>query len=263
MVQTERQGVTFSHSNPFHIGDVMVHLHFLRKLGLRHPQHHFDFYLLPELIPVMQPVIEDLKNVALKSYDSVSPLDTRNVWKNHDQWFGHQENRYNWCDFYISFFHKLAGEMGLQSTILKPSDFLLDYPALLTPVWGSDPVDVLVINSAPLSGQFRAYTDAHGGYFDPMLRALVAKGKHVVATRNTGVPGVRYTPPLSITEIGNLATRATLIVGVATGPMWTTLNVWAKPEKFVICLDCNETIDNAPNIVHVSSVDAAMREIGL
>lgn len=254
--------MTFSHVNTFHIGDVLVHLHFLRRLGLRYPAHQFDFYILPELLPVMQPVIDDLLNVALKSHE-LAPPSARNVWKNHDQWFGHQENRYNWCEFYISFFHKLSAEMGLQSPILKPSDFLLDYPALLKPVWYDDPVEVLVINSAPLSGQFRAYTDAHGGYFDPMLRALVAKGKQVVATRDTGVAGVRYTPPLSITQIGNLAIRSKLIVGVATGPMWTTLSVWANPSKWVMCLDCNETIDVAPNIAHVTSVEAAMKEIGL
>ncbi len=249
--------------NAYHIGDQMAHLQFLRKMALAHPQHEFVHFMHEMHLAQLIPVVEDIPTIDLRPLESEQgkkaqdgqfvdadgKYRARNVWKNAGGYWENHEFRNDYTNFYIAWFKKLAAEMGLESPIYHPANLLFDYPNLLEPAWPGEEFDYLVINSRPCSGQFMAYD--HVNYFDPLLKRLVAAGKTVVATQESSVDGVRYTTqanpmarqaPLTITQIGNLSLRCKNIVGVGTGPWWGTANIWAKPEKRIIMLDCGEIV---------------------
>lgn len=265
----------------FHLGDNIVHLHFLRKLALRYPQHRFVHFLNGCYEAQLRCVVKDIPTIEIcwlvegrPGYPSHAKWightppprnDCRNVWKNADGYWENHPLKNDFSRFYIRWFDKLAKEMGLESPLKTERDLLFDYPALLEPAWeGIKPFDYLVLNSRPCSGQFLAYDRVE--YFDPLLEQLVDSGKRVAATQVSEVAGVHYTPEhgnLTLTQIGNLSLRCKNIISVATGPMWPTLNVWAKPEKRLICLDCPERNIIDPNAIYCRSLGEVERCLGL
>jgi hypothetical protein len=163
--------------------------------------------------------------------------------------------------FHFDWFEHLAKQMGLVSPILTEADLRFDYPAM-APIsfphhFENPKFDVLVINSIPHSGQF--------GQFNPhdmvkMVQALLDKGKTVITTAPTGTAAKSThdgTSGLSVTGIGRLSIAARAIVGVVTGPSWTTMNVWNVDKKFVYLLDY-ERVNIMPNTEHVTSCAEAM-----
>lgn len=258
--------------NEFHIGDQILHLHFLRKLALRYPQHRFEHFMHVCYLDQLRDVVKDIPTIRIGAIESGgirflnAHPEARNVWKNADGYWESHPLKNDFSRFYLRWFDKLAKEMGLESPLKTERDLLFDYPALLEPAWPGETFDYLVINSRPCSGQFLAYDRVE--YFDPLLNNLVEAGKRVVATQQSDVAGVRYTPdsrfcqPLTITQIGNLALRCKNIVGVATGPMWPTYSVWAKPEKRVVCLGNGERL-NLDGEVQCANLAEVFKELGL
>lgn len=107
---------------------------------------------------------------------------------------------------------------------------LIDFPAIEREC-PALPFDILAINANPQSGQCPHYS---GSEFDGLLLQLVAKGHRVLATNpTTACPWGNF----SFAQIGNLSTRASLILGVATGPMWATFNIWSQSVRRYIFLD--------------------------
>ena len=157
--------------------------------------------------------------------------------------------------------------MGYTSPFHCAADFLFDYPALkLEPFigLGDSPLaqdwDILLVNSAPLSGQWSAYSPAG---FDALCRDLLARGHRVITTRPTATPAACTSRhDLSITGIGRLSQRCRAIVGCVTGPLWPTLNTFNRHtvELRVHLLD-HERVDYLPaTTVHANHLSLA-REI--
>ena len=151
----------------FHLGDNLVHLHFLRKLALRYPEHQFVHAALRGYLGQLREMVKDVPSISLipledikgKAYNGWT-RDGRLIWCLPYGGFGdgHPEPR-NWSRYFVDWFTHLAGEMGLESPILKQEDMLFDCPAILEepPQAKNWPCDVLVINAAPGSGQLKAY----------------------------------------------------------------------------------------------------------
>lgn len=259
--------------NAYHIGDQMAHLQFLRKIAVANPQHEWIHFMHEMHLAQLIPVVEDIPTIDLRPLESEQgkkaqdgqfvdadgKYRARNVWKNAGGYWENHEFRNDYTNFYIAWFAKLAAEMGLLSPIMHPANLLFDYPKLLEPAWPGEEFDYLVINSRPCSGQFMAYDKLL--YFDPLLDKLVKAGKRVVCTQATAIEGVKVTS-LSLTQIGNLSMRCKNIVAVATGPLWPCCNVWANPEKLIICLDCPER-NIAPGAIYATSLAAVEKELGL
>lgn len=254
----------------FNLGDNLAHLHFLRKMALAHAGHSFVHFANECHLAQMNDVVCDIPTISLRSFRPPEPSG-RNVWKNAGGFWEHHRLRNDYANFYIAWFQHLAAEMGLESPIKQPSDLLFDYPKLLEPAWPGEEFDYLVINSRPCSGQFMAYDRVD--YFDPLIEKLCASGKSVVCTQDSvsaAVSGAKVTcrqfntvPPLTITQIGNLSLRCKNIIAVATGPLWPTLSVWAKPEKRIICLDCPERNIIDPQAIYCRNLAEVEKEVGL
>jgi hypothetical protein len=250
--------MTFHSYNEFHLGDNLVHLHWLRAMAQKYPQHEFRHWVHECYRLQLAPLGHARQNLALCVLEhGRPPAEARNVWKNANDYWASHEHRNNFVSFYLEWFAVLATEMGLQSAFTCGAHLLFDYPYLLRPWYDAAkcasepaPFDFLVINSQPCSGQFRAFNDHY--YLDPLIEQLARRWR-VVVTAPTHVPEVKCTRDwdLSLSQIGNLSLRIPYHVMIATGPMWPTLNIWStlSAKLRLVLIDCPEDLTGlAPNL---------------
>jgi hypothetical protein len=215
----------YHHFNQYHLGDCFPHLHFLRKLGMKHPEHTFNFYVNPGYFKELNPLIEDVMNVHLHPIEN-APADSQNVWKNWGRIWERHPHRYQWALFHVSWFQFLSQRMGLECPIQKVSDLLFDYPAITSntiPYACSSGKKVLINNAQPCSGQFRAYNSTD--YLDPLIEAVATKcGVMTTQKSKTGVYCTRDFK-MSCTDVGLLSRGFDAIIGIVNGPIWPTFCV--------------------------------------
>lgn len=247
----------------FQIGDNLIHLHFLRALAKRFPGDQFFHGVNPPHIPQMIEAIEDMPNVHLIDYRT-RPPQSHHIWKNHEGFWEHHPLRDKYAEFHLKWFDHLAQRMGVENPFHTTEDLVFDYPALLKPTPLSHPFDVLFVNSAPCSGQFRPYLSGPGGsnnpeFFTPMM-ATLAERYSVISTWPSSVK-VPCTLDFGITctGIGNLSLFCKYIIFVSTGPSWPTFNVWNwHTAKLRLAFLNQETLGMAPNTVEVGSLEHGM-----
>lgn len=269
--------------NEFHLGDNLIHLHFLRKMALAYPEHQFIHAAQECHLPQLREVVEDMATIKLIRIEDRSALAV-NVWKNAGAgtprggfWENHPQRRH-YGNFHVLWFDHLAVKMGLESPIGKPEDLLFDYPRLKEPLGlGCDPfdteytwreIDFLIVNSRPCSGQLRAFDRIE--YFNALIEEL-SRGHRVVCTdtnpeldaqemRSRKTLRCTRDYNLTLTSIGELSNRCKVIIGVSTGPMWPTMNVFNRESvKMRVLLLDHEIVDYAPNTVQVNDIEACRR----
>jgi tetratricopeptide (TPR) repeat protein len=248
--QLERaEGRTINTTCCVRLGDNLSHLQLLRKLARRHPRTQFYHSAAEDYLPQLRELVVDLPNVELGSQVREGAIE---VWKGHGGfWYSHPQKN-DFCQFYVQWFDEVAKKMGLENPIKAPEHFLFDYPGLIrkTPLDGN--FDFLIINSPPMSGQLRNYSDLS----NTVLKLKNEFGYSVITTHP--VLGAECTQDwkLTVTDIGALSRFCRFIIMVSTGPSWPTFNIYnqATVELRIIMLD-NEKINIAPNTVHVSNED--------
>ena len=223
----------------WHLGDNLLHLHFLRKLAQRYPELTFEHSLNPAYISQCQDLVDDLPQIRLL------PLragETPGIdgWKGADGFFFAHDRRFQFGALYVDLFARLARKMGLESPIRRPDDLLFDYPAICQDK-GLGSYDVLLINSVPLSEQFKSYQESH---FVALAQALRARGLRVITTHKLADFPCTLEQHLSVTDIANLSLRARYFIAVCTGAMWPSMNRFNQSiHQFRIILNDHETID--------------------
>lgn len=209
----------FSYVN---FGDNLEHLNFLRKVVAKTPDLQVFQYSKPEVLPQLYEVVEDIPQITLKHVDE-RPANAINSWLACDNFIHTFPGRNSeHVKYMIAWFDYLAKKAGLESPIKTVEDLLLDYPALLKPVPVPQDYDVLVINSPPCSGQYRGWNP---GEWMNLVRDLAKKNSVITTEKVDAFPCTRDFG-LSLTGIGSLSRTVRNIIGVATGPIWPTLNVW-------------------------------------
>lgn len=256
---------TVSTFNALHLGDNLIHLHFLRKMAARYPEIHFTHGAPDQYLAQLAPLAWDVENLELLSIATVGQ-GAINAWRGAGGWFYQQPDQYDFLQIHLRWFRELAKLMGLASPIHCAADMLFDYPSLHAPpedlsaaavglATAYDHADhVLIVNSPPLSGQFHGFSIAG---FDRLIGRLHDAGHRVVTTHPSIFGDIPCTQDvgMDITRIGRLSQRCKAIIGVVTGPMWTTLNVWARETvKLRVHLLDHERVDLAPNTVHANSL---------
>jgi len=265
--------------NAYHLGDNLVHLHFLRKVALANPDREFVHAARWQYRRELEPVVTDIPNLKLseldhdpfykypfddskgfhhvaihRGYKSWGNEKSVNAWRGADGfWYAHPD-RNDFVKFHLeAWFPLLCERMEVENPMRTPADMLFDYPALQMPVPDLVPFDVLVINAPPGSGQFEAFNAAE---LDRIICELEFNKVKVVAT-GSGFPK----PHFSVTQIGQMSFHCHTILMVSTGPSWPTFNVWNKDSiKLRVILLDNERVNLAPNSVHCSRIEEA-REI--
>lgn len=262
------------------LGDNLLALHLLRGLAKAYPGRCFMHYAHLQYLPQLIEVVCDLPNLQLCDLESASNpspywemaprplLGSVDLWKNAGgYWEGHPL-RLDYAQFALAFGQWVADRLNQRAMDVAPmvspwravQDLLFDYPALAA--GKAKPFDVLVVNSAPQSGQV-------SGFNPQEMTALVAELARryvVVTTAPTGIAGVGCTlhQGLTVTGVGILSRFCRVIVMVSTGPSWPTFNIWNREsvEHRIILLE-SERVELAPNTVHVSNAADARRMLQL
>lgn len=267
--------------NEFHLGDNLIHLHFLRRLALAHPEHVFIHAVHECHRAQLEAVVDDCENVMLIPLEQraqyAPPGAWRNTWKNADGWWERHPRRHDWVQFHLEWFAYLAQQMGYPCPLNEPKDLLFDWPGIqkashefiqfttamlagLPEKTFLDSFDFLIINSRPCSGQLLCYDSTE--YLTPLIEELHARYRVVVTqpvlrysgdVRNPAAIPCTLDHGLTLTDIGTLSLCAKHILAVATGPMWPTFNVWnsATVQTRVVLLE-KETVALTPNVFHAA-----------
>jgi hypothetical protein len=109
------------------------------------------------------------------------------------------------------------------------------------------PLDVLIINSPPTSGQCPGYDH---GEVCRLGQELRENGLYVLFTNWEGET------PYTITEIAKLSIRAKLIIEVANGPAFPTHNIWNTETDRIILLS-PMFLDYHTGAKHLQAANAA------
>lgn len=255
--------------NAFHLGDNLIHLHFLRALAKAHPDIAFEHGAPDEHLAQLYPLWQDLPNLRVASI-ATTPYGAHNAWRGADGWWYHRPNRNDFAAVHLDWFRVLAERMGLASPFAKPEDLLFDYPALQDKPIADDPLpaslDFLIVNSPPRSGQWQGY---NADAFDHLCEELLIDvDRRLMVTFENGHDNYDSTQErnMDVTAIGRLSQRVKCIIGCVTGPMWPTLNVWNSARPLRIHLLDAERVELCANTVHANSltlVPEILRERGL
>lgn len=208
------------------LGDNLAALHFLRALAKAHPDRRFVHAAHPHYLAQMAEVVCDLPNLQLAGLPWHDPAGSVDLWKNRGGWWERHPHRLDYAPVMLEFFALAARDMGLEFPLRTPADLLFDYPALrCTDPEGASACDVLFVNSAPQSGQWREFDRAA---LCTLAADLARAGRRVVTTEP--VPGLPSTllAGLSVTGIGQISQRCRAVVAVSTGPSWPTFNIWNR-----------------------------------
>ena len=251
--------IHFTHCK-LRLGDNMAALHLLRKLAQKYPGHEFvhacflDYFAQRVQLGEM---IEDLPNISLIPMGA-QPPESIDTWKGQEGlWYNHPLKN-NYVAFFLDFYALLAAQMGLESPIKCGLDMLFDYPAIQKDICNGQEWDFLVVNSAPMSGQFKGFSQAEMDYFTVDLTGRY----NVITTSPVGNIPCTRTQGITVSGIGNISLHVKYIVMVSTGPSWATFNPWnLKTVQKRIILLTTERINLTPNTVHVASVEQARVEL--
>lgn len=252
--------------NAYHLGDNLVHLNFLRRVALANPDRQFVHYAQWQHLIQLRDMIQDVPNITLAEFGHNLPADSINAWRGARKFWYEHPDRLDFVKFHVeAWFPLLADRMGVDNPVKAPDDMLFDYPGFL--IWKPGikvkESDILVINSAPGSGQWQGYDEFLLGN---LVMDLDKKGHRVVTTAPIPQPDTRIpctaNYQMTVTEIGCLSLHCHTILMISTGPSWPTFNIWNRETiKRRIILLTSERIHLSPNTVHCSTVTEAAEEL--
>jgi hypothetical protein len=259
--------------NAWHLGDHLIQLNFMRRAAQANPDHTFIHHAANQYLAQLRDVVEGVPNLKLEEFTPMTPPDSIDSWRGavqswHQGWHVHPD-RNDFVKYHLQWFAAMASRMKIENPIKEPKDMLFDYPNIpLSPVPASftGNFDVLVINSAPGSGQWLNYNEPA---LINIAGAMAAKGFKVICTTAVPIAGVLSTTTehLSVTQIGQLSLHCPTILMVSTGPSWPTFNIWnLESVKNRIILLTEERIYLTPNTYHCSELSEAakiLQRIGL
>lgn len=256
--------ITRTH-NAYHLGDNLVHLHFLRKVALDNPDrqfiHYADWrYLQTKSMYRVTDIIEDVPNIKLEPIGYTLPSDAIDSWRGANGfWYSHPD-RLDFVKFHVeAWFPHLCDRMNVRNPIRTGTDMLFDYPAIKQSIRWPVPFDVLVINSIPSSGQFSGYNE---NALADLASVLVARGNKVYLTQKLPPQYIQRSSmqdsEFSVSKAGYLSLYCHTILMVSTGPSWPTFNIWNQEsvKNRIILLD-SERVNLAPNTMHCSRIEEA------
>lgn len=244
----------------YHLGDLFCLAHLLRYCAKTHPENQFELFMHRCYLPELLCFAEDASNFTLWDLEKGIPEGAINGWKQAEDFWASHPLKHDYAAFTKRYYRRMIRKMGL---VISAPDLLFDLPCLKPHSdWGiismlRNGFDVLLVNSAPCSGQFLDYS--HDGALDEMARAL-AKKNRVLTTKKVDDLSCTRDADLDCAQIAGYATHIIPnLVMVSTGPSWLTMNVFSKP-KYRLIMCQNEHVNLVPH-VWARSIGQAMGEL--
>ena len=230
--------------NEYHLGDQLVHLNYLREVCKQNPGIEFTHHCNPQHHDQLKPLCEGLQ----LHLDNLSiPPGSVNSWIGRENFFYNHPLAKDWVAFHLAWFDHLSDLLEVSNPLACIEDFLFDYPELAKPFYNDFEFDYLLINSPPNSGQL---PDFNPQYFVNRAKELADQGLKVITTHPTGVTLCTLDERFTVTDIGRLSIHCKHIEGVATGPMWTTFNIFNQNKVLSRTFYCaHQTVNLTSNTV--------------
>lgn len=234
------------------IGDNLWSLQYLRKQAVLYPEHRFLHSVPRSLLAPLISFVADLHNLSIIDSEC-RPHFSKNTWVNTENFIEHHPDRWNISAVLIDFFAGFSKKNGMESGLRSNSDLQFEIPEMIKTQFIQN-FDFLIINSRPVSGQFPDYDS-----IDDLIGELHQKGHSIITTAPSRHPVIcTENHRLSLSAIGCLSRNCKNILGVATGPIWPTFNVWnADSVQLRLLLVTPWRVWISPNTEHADTVDAA------
>lgn len=222
--------MTLAFKSETHLGDCILHAHFLRQLLKVNPQiERIYLYQYSKHYTQVREFLEDIiehpdQRIRMAAYEAAPPNALRG-WVGQ---FGIPPLPCALDTLRFNAYNTLCKMINVTSPFKNLRDILIDHPSLYKTENFSN-YDVLLINSVPLSNQCNFDISE----FDNLAYRIKEKGKTVISTNK--IPNIDCTidKGYSVLDIGRLSCRAKYIIGIGTGPMICCLNVRNQVNKFL------------------------------
>lgn len=233
--------MNFIFKSESHLGDCLLHAHYMRKVVEYNPNITFDFYLIDKHWVQTFEYIKDVPQIKCLEYDSCPP-------KHLIGWVGQFGIPPLPCPLdglRLASYKKLSQLMGIKCPFNTEYDLLYDNNSIWTHSLTLPNYDVLLINSIPLSNQI-IYNESD---YKNLATNLIQKNKTVITTKK--IDDIPCTTDINLTVmgIGALSINCNVIAGIGTGSMACCLNKWTINKK-IYWIDQHHTF----NMKHVKPI---------
>jgi len=220
----------FEFHNEAHLGDSVFFVHYLRKLCEKYDDVRIQYYIRKKYFGEIQAQINEFSDRIILCPFGEHHKDTLGGWaasKYNGRTIGTagKAGRINLLnERYDAFFQMVSDHIGLENPIPGKNATLIDNKLILeTAHKDLIDFDILLINSRPLSGQYRY----KGGDFNTKIEELKERFK-IITTDKTIFSDIPCTLDykLNLLQIGNVSTNVEYIIGIATGPIINCFNIW-------------------------------------
>lgn len=230
----------------------------MRRVVKEHPDIHFIFAVHMAYVAQVLEACFDLSRIRVIPLQFMGK-ESVEVWKNLDGRWETDPKKNDYVGFGLEHFDRIAATMGICSPLKTGADFLFDYPSICgrcDATENDQHYKLLVVNSAPLSGQYRGYN-------------LFAMDDLIYSAQETGLVAITHpsrvkTPNvyctmehgLTIGNIGNISLHCDYIVAVSTGPSWPTFNIWNQEsvKLRILLIDHEDLTGIGKNVVQTNDV---------
>jgi hypothetical protein len=246
--------MTYEFFNDWHLGDGLFQCLYFHRVAPQFPKDEFIFYCRDEHQKQLAETLEHLPNACVSPLKFKTP-QAINCWMGRGEYWHKHPNRNAMLPFWLEWYGVLSRDAGLPNPFKTVDDLWWDFPSIDKPTPCSQPYDFLVVNAAPLSGQFHY----NHGEMNALVGLLRDKG-HTVITTNPSLPDVPCTLDhgISVSGIGNVSNFCAYHLMVSTGPSWLTWNTRNvnRVKLRMILLD-HIKLDYGPNCHHFGYIQGA------
>lgn len=228
--------------NQYHLGDQLMHIHFMNKLLSKNQDFKIynymsDAYIKEADLHRHPDFINKITNLSLKERKDGAENSWINRDRFHDKWIA-GAGTHGFVDFdifYSDFYNYLFDQIGIDGMSFTPEDSIIDHPAIMN---GSENkhFDFLIINSDTKSGQWFS----NPGEWDTLINYLKGKGYKIVTTQKSkfnSVPSTLEDFNMNLLQLGRLAANCRFVVGNHTAPWLFALNKKSIEKiEFLICM---------------------------
>lgn len=233
--------MNFVFKSESHLGDCLLHAHFMRKVVEKNPNITFDFYLIDKHWDQTKEYINDIPQIKCLNYNDC-PNDHLRGWVAQ---FGIPPLPCPLDGLRLYSYRKLSEKMNIECPFRDEYDLLYDNSAIEKTSYDLPSFDVLLINSIPLSNQINYNKDDYVEW----CKSIQDKNKTVITTNQISNIPCTLDYNLSVMGIGALAINCKIIAGIGTGSMQCCLNVWTQNKK-IYYIDQNHTF----NMSHIQMI---------